>query len=211
MVFDSQDLMKLLLALFLGGLIGAERELRDKAAGFRTIIFICLGATLFTMLSLEIGSPGEPSRIAASIVSGVGFLGAGAILRSQGRVIGLTTASAIWLAAALGMAVGGGSFALSVVACGLGLVVLLAFPAVEAYIDRVWEVRTYTISCELGSEAAGTLQGMLAESGLRVLRIGRCKQDSQVISTWYVTGPPDLHELLIDKLIALPGVTRLDT
>jgi putative Mg2+ transporter-C (MgtC) family protein len=211
MVFPSQELVKLLLALIVGGLIGAERELRDKAAGFRTIIFICVGATLFTMISIKLGSPQEPTRIAANVVSGVGFLGAGAILRAQGRVIGLTTASTIWLAAALGMAIGGGSFALAGVGCVLGLVVLLAFPAVESYIDSVWEVRTYTISSELGSDMTRSLDSMLAGSGLRVLRIGRCKRDGQLISTWYVTGPPDRHELLVDELISHPGVTRLET
>ena len=90
-----EDVVKLLLAMFIGGLIGAEREFRDKAAGFRTIIFITVGSTLFTILSPELGGDREPSRIAASIVTGVGFLGAGAILQGKERVIGLTTASTI--------------------------------------------------------------------------------------------------------------------
>jgi putative Mg2+ transporter-C (MgtC) family protein len=211
MIFAVQDVVKLLLALLIGGLIGAEREFRDKAAGFRTIIFICVGATLFTIISIKLGSPNEPSRIAASIVSGVGFLGAGAILRAQGRVIGLTTASTIWLAAALGMAIGGGDFSLAGVTALLALVVLLAFPGIEAWIDRVWEVRTYTVGCEVGSDVDETLEGMFAASGLRILRIGRSKHDNQVIYTWYVSGTPDRHQLLVDKLIRHPGVIHLET
>ncbi len=211
MIFAVQDVVKLLLALLIGGLIGAEREFRDKAAGFRTIIFICVGATLFTIISINLGSPNEPSRIAASIVSGVGFLGAGAILRAQGRVIGLTTASTIWLAAALGMAIGGGDFSLAGVTALLALVVLLAFPGIEAWIDRVWEVRTYTVGCEVGSDVDETLEDMFAASGLRILRIGRSKHDNQVIYTWYVSGTPDRHQLLVDKLIRHPGVIHLET
>jgi len=211
MIFVAQDVLKLLLALLIGGLIGAEREFRDKAAGFRTIIFICVGATLFTIISVRLGSPHEPSRIAASIVSGVGFLGAGAILRAQGRVIGLTTASTIWLAAALGMAIGGGDFALAGIAAVLALVVLLAFPAIEAWIDSVWEVRTYTVACQADSDVDGLIEDMFANSGLRILRISRNKRENEVISTWYVSGTPDRHRLLVDKLISHPGVTQLQT
>ena len=101
MTIFHDALLKLLLAMIVGGLIGFEREYRDKAAGLRTIIFICLGATVFTMLSLRLGEQDDITRIAANVVSGVGFLGAGAILQSSGRVTGLTTASTIWLAAAV--------------------------------------------------------------------------------------------------------------
>jgi putative Mg2+ transporter-C (MgtC) family protein len=211
MVLAIDDIAKLLLALVIGGLIGAEREFRDKAAGFRTIIFICMGASLFTIISIKLGSPQDPVRIAASVVSGVGFLGAGAILRAQGRVIGLTTASTIWLAAALGMGIGGGEFLLSGTAAVLALVVLLAFPGIEAWIDRVWEVRTYTVGCEIGSDAHDALEDTFANSGLRILRTGRSKHGNQVISTWYVSGTPDLHQILIDRLISHPGVTQLET
>lgn len=104
MTLFPEDFIQLLLAIFIGGLIGAEREYRDKAAGFRTIMLICVGATIFTNFSVKLGGDMEPTRIAASIVTGVGFLGAGAILRGSRHVTGLTTASTIWLAAALGVA-----------------------------------------------------------------------------------------------------------
>ncbi|MCX6025184.1 MAG: MgtC/SapB family protein, partial [Chloroflexi bacterium] len=106
MTLATEDIVKLLLAIFNGGLIGAEREFRDKAAGFGTLIFICVGATLFTMFSMRSRPSGDPSRVAANIVSGIAFLGAGVILREGGRIMGLTTASTIWLAAALGMGLG---------------------------------------------------------------------------------------------------------
>ena len=111
---DPDILIKLAAAVLVGGLIGAEREFRDKAAGFRTIIFIALGSTLFTVFSsLLAGQENDPARIAANIVTGIGFLGAGAIMRDGGRVAGLTTAATIWLTAALGMGIGSGRILLA--------------------------------------------------------------------------------------------------
>ncbi|MEJ5224319.1 MAG: MgtC/SapB family protein, partial [Anaerolineales bacterium] len=110
MTLSDYELIQLIVSVLIGGLIGFEREMHAKAAGLRTMTLITLGATLFTMLSARMG--GDAGRVAANIVTGVGFLGAGAILFSEGRIRGLTTASSIWVAAALGMAVGLGEFAL---------------------------------------------------------------------------------------------------
>ena len=106
------DIIRIGAAMLAGALIGLERELRDKAAGFRTMIFICVGSALFTILSENLAPDGDTSRIAATIVSGVGFLGAGAILRDGLRVAGLNTAATIWLTAAIGMTFGSGEFIL---------------------------------------------------------------------------------------------------
>jgi MgtC family protein len=103
--------LRLALAAALGGAIGLEREYRRKPAGLRTNILIALGSALFSVLSFELGSgAGSPDRIAAQIVTGIGFLGAGAILRSGASVHGLTTAATIWVNAAIGMAAGLGSY-----------------------------------------------------------------------------------------------------
>ena len=111
---ETRDiLLKLLVSLLIGAIIGGEREYRNKSAGLRTIILICLGSTLFTILSAKIGDETGASRVAANIVTGIGFLGAGAIMRSGLTISGLTTASTIWVAAALGMAVGAGEFGIA--------------------------------------------------------------------------------------------------
>ncbi|MFQ5702716.1 MAG: MgtC/SapB family protein [Gemmatimonadales bacterium] len=116
-------LWALLLAVILGGAIGLEREIRGKAAGLRTNILICVGATLFTQLSMYLaGTSGDPSRIAAQIVTGVGFIGAGTILRDRGALTGLTSAATIWLVAAIGIAIGAGWI---LEAAGVTLLVLL--------------------------------------------------------------------------------------
>src|SRR5712692_1992735 len=103
-------LVKLLLAAGLGGAVGLEREFHRKPAGLRTSMFICLGSALFTILSDEIGRRfgGDHARVASQLIPGIGFIGAGAILRERGSVVGLTTAATIFVLAAVGMAVGTG-------------------------------------------------------------------------------------------------------
>jgi len=107
MNIDNDLVVKLSLAIVIGATIGIERELRSKSAGFRTIMLICLGATLFTIFSQVLGKGTSPDRMASNVVVGIGFLGAGVIFRSNtNRVNGITTAASIWLAAALGVGVG---------------------------------------------------------------------------------------------------------
>jgi len=132
----SADLMlRLLLAGGLGSVLGLERELRRSPAGLRTHILIALGAALFTLVSIEIAG-GTPDRIAAQVVTGVGFLGGGAILRSAKSIHGLTTAATIWVTAAIGMAAGAGQFAVATAATVVTLFVLAVLPPIEAYFER---------------------------------------------------------------------------
>lgn len=136
-------MLKLLLATVLGGAIGLEREIAGKPAGLRTNILICVGAALFMHLSIDVaqigfspdGHPyGDTTRIAAQIVSGIGFLGAGAILHAHGAVVGLTTAATIWVVAAVGAAVGAGSYVAAVGTTTLMMLVLVGLRPVERHI-----------------------------------------------------------------------------
>lgn len=139
------DLEKLLLAVLVGGLIGLEREFRDKAAGFRTLIFICTGTTLFTMISASF-SGADPSRIAAGLVTGIGFIGTGVIMQTRGQIFGLTTASLIWISAAIGMCIGLAMFQLAFYATILTLAILWLFPFLEGMIQDRRETASYTIT-----------------------------------------------------------------
>src|SRR5438128_5771188 len=114
--------IRLLLAAVLGGLIGIEREIRDKPAGLRTNILICVGSALYMSLSAEIAQllGGDPTRIAAQSISGIGFLGAGAVLHSHGFVLGLTTAATIWVVAGVGLAAGSGKYLVAGLARAIG-------------------------------------------------------------------------------------------
>jgi putative Mg2+ transporter-C (MgtC) family protein len=122
---ELEMVLRLLLAAVLGGIVGYQRERSGKEAGVRTHMLICTGAAMFTLVSVY-GLPGsDPARIAAGIVTGIGFLGAGVILhRSGGEVIGLTTAATIWAVAAIGLAAGAGLYIIAPVAAALILVIL---------------------------------------------------------------------------------------
>ncbi len=206
MILQPEDLGKILLAMLLGGLLGAEREFRDKAAGFRTLILISVGACLFTLWSLHMGDPTDPTRIAANIVTDIGFLGAGVILREGGRVMGLTTAAMIWLSAALGMGVGSGQIWISVVATLIIMVVLWFFPVLEGAIDRMRETRTYEITLPTQSEMVTHLEGVFRRCGLRVHSHRQVKTGDHLMCTWEARGTPRNHEALLKALFDDPDV-----
>jgi putative Mg2+ transporter-C (MgtC) family protein len=135
---------RLLLAAGLGAALGVEREYRQKPAGLRTNVLIAVGSALFTILSLEVTrSVGDPSRVAGQIVTGIGFLGGGAIMRNRNTVHGMTTAATIWVNAAIGVGAGMGQYSLATFTAALTLVVLVLLPPIEIYFERRagWEER----------------------------------------------------------------------
>ena len=139
------DIIKIGISFLLGSLLGLEREYHSKPAGFRTLIMITLGATVFTILSYRI-NPGTPDRIAANIITGIGFIGAGVIFKEGLKVGGLTTAATIWIAAAIGMAVGYGAFYLAVGVAFVVLITLAILSKIESTLDRLHQVKMYRIS-----------------------------------------------------------------
>ncbi len=206
----EQEIFKLLVAMLVGGLIGLEREMHAKAAGLRTITLITIGSTLFTMLSVQLGS-GDPGRIAANIVTGVGFLGAGSILFSEGRVKGLTTASSIWVAAALGMAIGLGYYGLAGAATFLVLLVLWLFARFDRLIDILGrEVRTYEISYPPDAGKFRRIETLIEESGLKSLQRRRSKVSETLWQgQWELRGPLKLHSKFVDHLLSDDDIVEL--
>lgn len=197
--FLWEDLLKLGLALAIGGVLGAEREFRDKAAGFRTMILITVGATLFTIFSHRFtGGNVDASRIASNIVTGVGFLGAGAILRDKGRVLGLTTAATIWLAAALGMGIGAGEYAISLSATGIVVIVLFTFRWFEALFARRRQEREYCMRFELDLERLARLRAQVKEHKLALIEQRNEKKNEELICRWRINGPPEAHRKLLE-------------
>lgn len=195
------DVVKLGLAVLVGGVIGVEREFRDKAAGFRTNIFICLGATLFTIFSIRMaGENHDATRIASNIVTGIGFLGAGAILLEGGRVRGLTTASTIWIVAALGMGIGSGEFAFSLLAAVVIIIILWFFPFIEHRIDTVKEIRLYTVKCNAERGLFARLESEFINCGLRIRSHSQMKDKDEMVCRWNAVGPPKNHDKIMEKL-----------
>ena len=131
---ETDMILRLLLSVLFGGAIGYVREIKKKAAGLRTHILVCLGSTIFTIVSILMAQgsgSADPTRIAASVVTGIGFIGAGAIFQSGGSVRGLTTAASIWVCAAIGLAVGSGLYLIATFSTILALVVIQFLQIVE--------------------------------------------------------------------------------
>ena len=139
-ISNYEMVLRLLLAAVIGGVLGFERELRQKSAGLRTNILIALGAAVFTLLSLDLaaGWNADPARIAAQIVTGIGFLGAGAIMRTDRAIHGLTTAATVWVNASLGMAAGAGRYGLAIAGAAITTLVLFGIPPFERLMDRLF-------------------------------------------------------------------------
>ena len=148
--FELIDLYKALFALGAGAVLGLERELKDKAAGLKTITIICLGSALFTIISLKVGSEyTDSARIASYVVGGIGFLGAGVIFKDGVNVSGLTTASMIWLSAAVGVAIGFGEVYPAAIFLGIGLIVVFGGNFVNNLFPSATVTRLLSITLKL--------------------------------------------------------------
>jgi len=143
------DIGKLLLAGLLGGLIGLDREIKHRPAGLRTNLFICLGAAIFTLLSdrLAVEHVGDHTRVAAQIIPGIGFIGAGSIIHARADLVtGITSAATLFVVAAIGMAVGGGSYVIAIATTLLILGVLSFLGFVEQFLDLKLSIHSYEVS-----------------------------------------------------------------
>ena len=206
-----ENLIKLGMAVVVGGLVGAEREFQDKAAGFRTIIMITVGSALFTIFSISMDPENSRTRIAANIVTGIGFLGAGAIIREHGRIAGLTTAATIWSSAALGMGIGAGELSFVAVSTVAILLVLLVFPRLERRIDRIRESRTYKIVLSsAGMKELDKVHQSFEACSLRILEHHQTKSEKQIIGKWRAIGSPKSHDRFVDMMMKDKGIKELD-
>lgn len=208
--------LALILAVALGGLIGLERELHGHPAGLRTHILVCVGSTLFTLISVQIGAvanrPADPGRIAAQIVTGIGFLGAGAIIREGASIRGLTTAASIWTTAAVGLAVGTGPRygELAVIATGIVLFTLWILNGFEDWLEiKGRRALALEIRLREGPHATETVLARLAAHGahVRALRVMRGNGEEQKRLFLRVKVPADLNRAaLLAALTAEPDV-----
>ena len=173
-ISDGEIVLRLAIIVVLCGTIGLERQARDEIAGLRTHVIVGLGAGLFTLISAYgfVGSDAshvDPSRIAAQVVSGIGFLGAGVIIRNSGTVRGVTTAAALWISAAIGMAIGVGFYLGGVATTAIALVALVALRRLRPVVRRRFGSETLSVALDLapGASVRNVLSG-LKRLGLRV-------------------------------------------
>ncbi len=179
-LINLESALQLLISFVIGTAIGLEREYRSKAAGLRTMIMICVGSTIFTEVSIALGV-NSPDRIASNIITGIGFLGAGVIFKDGLTISGITTATTIWITAALGMAVGAGQYPIAVVGSLIILVVLTLFETFQVYISRIHQERSYKITFKPDDNFANTI-----EKELNQLRLKFKKEKDMKIRQEYV-------------------------
>ncbi len=206
-------LVRLVLAVALGGAIGWEREASGKPAGLRTNILICVGAALFTDLSIRFGGLAiegavrDPGRIAAQVVTGIGFLGAGTIIQARGTVTGLTTAATLWVVAGIGMSVGIGSYVEAVGATLLVLIVLVQLARMEDAIARRRPAH-FRIVLEPVAGAGEIVEEDVLEMGLQIIR-RRIEKDAKlrsVILHLWVRGKPEDIRVAQERLVVREDV-----
>lgn len=206
-------LVRLLLATLFGGAIGFQRERAEKPAGFRTHVLVCLGSALLMLISVYpfMGKPyADPSRVAAGAITGIGFLGAGAIISQGGVVRGLTTAASIWAVAAIGLATGVGLYLPAFVVTLLVLLILSVFKGVEVRILRGYQILTLTSEDRPGQ--LGGIGSALGDMGVNIKHVDlECDEERKTcVIRLALDFPAGVHpEEVTERLTKIKGLSRL--
>ena len=201
-------------AAILGGVIGLEREVHGQAAGLRTHMVVALGAAVMTIVGIRMaGSQHDPGRIAAQIVTGIGFLGAGAIMKMGTSVRGLTTAACIWTAAGIGMAMGSGWYIGAVAATIVAFITIYVFNIVERSVIGGKHLRTFTVKTKNGGGQVGRIEAILSARDVFIKELGIQKDVGTGHATITVLAAcPDKAdvEALMAELSAIPEVDNVE-
>jgi len=213
--FLSKTMVRLALAAVLGGIIGLERELKRKPAGLRTNMFICFGSAMFTILSTELAGEfglGDHTRIAAQIIPGIGFIGAGSILHDKGGVSGITTAATIFVVASIGMAVGGGLYVMAIFSTMLIYLALHLLGLLERQLNLKELTMNYTIIADkTADDLVAEVNAIMEDQGkeMRAMHLSRSGEKEKLV--FRVDGTQHEHKLLTEQLRHSPDITSLQT
>ena len=203
-----EDLTKLLVALVIGAIIGAEREYRTKSAGFRTVILITVGSTLFTIVSNLMSND---ARVASNIVTGIGFLGAGAIFKEGASVKGLTTATTIWISAAIGMAIGVGQYSLAISVVTIVILVLVGFTWLPTLIDRLNTELIYNFTLDtLDYLHIENLESIFKTSNVKFKCVKQSKRNDTIQLSYSIKASQENHKKLVIDLFNEKNVLSFD-
>lgn len=214
-VLHLDVLLQLGLAVLLGGAIGLERELAGKPAGLRTNILICVGAMLFTLMSVRLAfegpGHGDPTRVAAQIATGVGFIGAGTILHARGAVTGLTSAATIWVVAAIGIAVGAEAYVDALQTTALVMIVLYGLGYVERFAGRHSTRSHLLIHARPEPQALEELEILVRRAGVEIERTESRRENVDLVVELDLRGPRRLHEQAMISILHHPLVRTVST
>jgi putative Mg2+ transporter-C (MgtC) family protein len=205
MELDTETVLQIGLSFGIGTAIGLEREYRSKAAGLRTMIMICVGSTLFTQVSISM-SELAPERIASNIITGIGFLGAGVIFKDGLSINGITTATTIWISAALGMAVGGGEYFVALVGSVVVLLVLSLLETLQRLIARAHQARSYKITFHKDESFIRSLEELLKKLKLTFHKARDAKAETDYVVIYEISGSEKKLEALNSFLKEQPQV-----
>lgn len=208
---DMEDILtKVFLSLVLGGVLGLERQYHDKPAGFATNCLICLGAMLFTLLSEYMGTQGgDPGRIAAQVVTGVGFLGAGSIWRDGNKISGLTTAAGVWLVAAIGMCIGYDQYLWASLSAVSILLVQLAVRKTLRLVEFVKHYDTFYVTCKPSWDVVEQISKQIEKQNITILKSEVTKQNNQFHVSLVATFTGHDFQNITRELLAMSDVYSL--
>jgi len=212
MIGHPEVIMRILVALILGGVIGLERQYHDKPAGFATNTLICVGSAVFAMLSIlsAYNLGGDPARIAAQIVAGVGFLGAGSILRDGNKISGLTTAAGIWLVAAVGMSVGYGQYFIGSIATASVLILQLFVRKMMNAFDYVQLYDSITIKCTPKWEIIEKIKSVFKSNKAEIIKSEIHKENGLIVLKLVVNMSATKYQKIVKELSPLEEIKSLD-
>jgi len=212
MLEHQQIFMRILVALIFGGIIGLERQYHDKPAGFATNTLICVGSAVFALLSILSAHylGGDPARIAAQIVAGVGFLGAGSILREGNKVSGLTTAAGIWLVAAVGMAVGYGQYFIGSVATASVLILQIFLRRLMTVLEYTQLYEALTIKCEHKTDVLEKIRSVFKKNQAEIVKEEISKENGLIVLKLVVNMSTTKYHKIIKDLLPLEEIKSLD-
>lgn len=208
MDINQTDLITMLISVLCGSLLGIEREYQNKSAGLRTIVLICLGSTVFTIISQRLGASDD--RIAANIITGIGFIGAGVIFKEHFDVKGLTTAAVIWISAAIGMVIGIGDYQLGLILSVIVLIVLSGFAKVEMLMDFINHKGTYTITfIDNDVKHVRVITDLVLSEGLKPKMTHLSKINGRLRVHLEVRGNLKRLRALTEKLLMIPDIQEM--
>lgn len=209
---EIESLLKILLAAVLGGMIGLEREISNKEAGLRTNILIAVGSCLVTILSFkftEISQNADPSRLASQIITGVGFLGAGAIIQARHAVQGLTTAATIWTVGAIGIAVGIGLYLVAFLVTVFIIAILGSFKMISSYFEYDKKLFSYILVIEESAMILIEIKKIIVDAGIKHLSSKLIKADQGYKIEIILTATENKNKKFIEKVMELSGVKEI--
>lgn len=207
--------LKLVLAVLAGGAVGLERQISGKPAGLRTNILICLGSALLMDLSMNLGLSfgnarvGDPARLAAQVVTGIGFIGAGTIMQSRGAITGLTSAATIWVVAAIGLAIGAGFYVEALGTAALVMVTLSGLGHLEHKLLRARRTLSATVRTKPGVTLEW-LKTQLFSDGVTVMKVTFFDHEDDRVFELMLTGPARQFEISRATLLDLPEVLNVN-